>query len=212
VDVGDGHVLLVRRSQVTLASHRSADLFPMGAAAQLLAAIVVGRLETRRMLDFCTLVSECLPSSLREGLAADTSLHDLLTEAVPGARVLLRRSLEAVGGVSFNRLIDEEVVAPAGLVGTTWEPVPMTTAVDVDVLLCALESDALLPPASVETMLQRGYGISQDRSLSSARRSIVALDETGGVFALRYPALDLTLVAAAPPSVWAGQRPDRLLA
>lgn len=196
----DHSVLLVRRGGVTLIEQRSADHLPLGSIDRFLVTILTGRLLARRAVDYGTLVSECLPSRSRDGVAPDTSLHDLLAEDGPGTSVVLRRCLEAVGGAHLDRLVDEEVIGPAGLVDTRWEPAT-TTAADLDRLLCALDADALVPSAVMETMRQRGYGLSPVGEPPPEGRVLEIRDGGTGIFALRSPSLDLTIVAAdAPPA------------
>jgi hypothetical protein len=178
-------VLLVRRGTTDVVAEGCALPVELGTAADMLTRIVTLRLMERRLLGLGTVLSECLATRLRAGTAADTTVHDLLTGAVPGAEALLERCVESVTGRTLAVVIGSELLGPLGMEATVWEPEPRSTGADLGLLVEALAAGDLPMPPSVAT--------------SGAAAGHVGFDGIGSdgpVTALRIPGLALTIVAA----------------
>jgi hypothetical protein len=172
-------VLLVRRGGVDLVADGSDLPILLGGATMAFTELASRRLIAQRLLDHCTVLSECLAARHRMGMPADLQIDELLSGSVPHAEAALQRCVESVSARPFAHVVQEEVIASVGLAATAWEPEPVSTAGDLGSLLEVLDQERAAAPAHTAAGTVRIDGEAAH----------------GPLVALRTAALDLTVVA-----------------
>jgi hypothetical protein len=197
-------VLLVRHAGTDLVARACEEAVVMGSAARVLTALVACRLIGRRLLDHCTVISECLAARLRGDAPGDTSVEQLLTDSVAAAEPLLRRCLETITGQEIGALVQDEVIGPAGLTATTWSPQPTSTARDLARLLEAVDGGRVLDCAALDDLRDRRYALAVS---GPPGYLLLALSGGGSFTAMRSRRLDLTVVGTPLVVTRTGARP-----
>jgi hypothetical protein len=178
-------VLLVRRGAADVVAQGCTLPVGLGSTAGVVTRVATLRLMERRLLGPGTVLSECVATRLRGGMEPDTTVHDLLAGAVPGADALLERCIESVTGRSLAATVREELIGPLGMKATAWEPAPTSTAADLGLLVEALAAGDLPIPPSVRAAGGTPGHVGFD-----------GVGSDGPVAVLRLTDLDLTIVAA----------------